>query len=92
MSPQGASARMEAQILLYLQEQAKAATEKKQQKTNQKEAVQKEVAQKEAAQKEVEKEVATMVSSCRLYLAAIIWVPVNEWYYCRLFEHQSIQS
>lgn len=71
MSPQGASARMEAQIMLYLQEQAKPVTEKKQQKTNQKEVVQKEVTQKEAARKEVEKEVVTIVSSCRLCLAAI---------------------
>jgi hypothetical protein len=62
VSPQGASARMEARILLYLQEQAKPALEREQQKTNQKE-----VAKNgpKDVQKEAEQKVAVTVSSCR---------------------------
>jgi hypothetical protein len=66
MSPQGASARMEARILLYLQEHAKPALEREQQKTNQKEVAQDGVSPNDM-QKEAEQKVALTVSSCRLF-------------------------
>lgn len=66
MSPQGASARMEARILLYLQEQAKPALEREQQKTNQQEVAQNGDGPKDA-QKEAEQKVVVTVSSCRLF-------------------------
>jgi hypothetical protein len=66
MSHQGASARMEAQIPEYLQEQAQPAMERKQQKSNQKEVVWKAVVQMQV-QKKVEQTVVVAVSSCRLF-------------------------
>lgn len=66
MFPQGASARTEARILLYLQEQAKPALEREQEKANQKEVAQNGVGPKDV-QKEAEQKVAVTVSSCRLF-------------------------
>jgi hypothetical protein len=65
MSPQGASAQMEAQILLYLQEQTKPATKRKQPKPNQKE-VSQEMAEAKV-EKKPEQKAVTVVSSCRLF-------------------------